>query len=44
MAKSVKHLRKGKKLEATRPLKAVAGSSGGKQPVKYLQYNMTTAT
>jgi hypothetical protein len=43
MAKSVKHLRKGKKLEATRPLKALAGSSGGKQPVKYLDYKMTTA-
>jgi hypothetical protein len=43
MAKTVKRLRKGKKLEPTRPLKAVAGSSGTK-PIKYMQYNMNTVT
>jgi len=40
MTKTVKHLHKGKKLEATRPLKAVVRSSGGTQPVKFLTYNM----
>lgn len=40
MGKSVKHLHEGKKLEATRPLKAVVRSPGGTQPVKFLPYKM----
>jgi hypothetical protein len=40
MGKSVKRLHKGKKLEATRPLKAVVRPSGGTQPVKILTYHM----
>jgi hypothetical protein len=43
MGKSVKHLHKGKKLEATKPLKGVERSSGGAQPaprVKFLQCDL----
>jgi hypothetical protein len=40
MGKSEKHLHNGKKLEATKPLKAIVRSSGGTQPVKFLEYKM----